>query len=1011
MKAEEDKNRFCFFWYLDGKLTVFRYRTILFGLVISPFILNYVIKYHLNRYQSDETVDALLNSFYVDNFIFTTSNPELLSKVYSESHCIMNEGGFSLRSWNTNDNDLKLQMQRDDKLVKHDEIFEKVLGYYYNPQTDTLKLANYSFEANDSITKRDVLRYTSKVFDPLSLFLPVTIRGRLLMKSIWETGIDWDKTIPDKEFNIWKDLQTDLIEMKNIEISRQTCDVSSNNPISLHIFMDGSNFCYGFCAYIVSDMGSNLVFAKAKVKDNKRTIPQTELLSMYLSLKCLTSLLESYSAIPFIDINLWTDSQIVLQWVLGTNVDKPKNKFTKNRIIEIKDMIKEIYQNSKLPINLRYIKTDENPADLLTRGMKLKDFQKVIKFWQVGPQWLVDKTLWPSSDLHCLSENVKREVRNYNMTVETIENEIKPVFDITKFSSLKKVYGVTEKIMKFVANSLKRNSDNVYDHAKEYWLKLMQEESFPEEIKFLKNLNKSNTKINEKTNVPKLIKDLNLFLDDNNLLRCQGRIGKCNFYSYEVQNPILLSKSHYLTKLIVEDQHVRCKHMGLGTTLTELREKGYWLPNGRQVVKSIIRPCIICQKMNAVSCNLPKLTNLPRERVQFIKPYDNLAIDYTGHIYVANDQGEKVKVYIVLYTCLALRCVHIDVVPDLTVLSFLHLFKRFCSRFSTPSSIFTDNGHYFEASRPHLSKAFITDDFTQFMRENSIRHRTIPLYASWVGGVYERQIKTMKQCLYKTVGRAQVTYQQLITILTDIEDVINNRPLTYVNSDIHDLEPLTPNRILKVYKSNRLTFFDDFDRNDPMWCPNSDRNNLHESLNKTLSFEQKLFEDYRNIWYRQYLLSLRENNRDVFEVNWNNRLKEGSIVLVETPKPRPYWLLGKITKLLYGNDGKVRSVYLKLGNKDEIHRSLNHIYPLEVQSTHTGDSQFEETNNLDVPPQNLFDLSESCDDKSFHGFSDNESFHGFEDGEVNPMQAKRQKRKAALKSEYRTKNIIEQYNH
>ena len=129
-----------------------------------------------------------------------------------------------------------------------------------------------------------------------------------------------------------------------------------------------------------------------------------------------------------------------------------------------------------------------------------------------------------------------------------------------------------------------------------------------------------------------------------------------------------------------------------------------------------------------------------------------------------DDAGNSVKMYIVLYTCLGLRCIHLDLVPDLTLNSFLQSFRRFCNTYRIPKSIYTDNAQYFIASRNYLEKALLEDEFQAHLQENGITHKTIPAYASWMGGAYERQIKTVKQCLYKTLGKAKIKYFELLTV-------------------------------------------------------------------------------------------------------------------------------------------------------------------------------------------------------------------------------------------------------
>ena len=74
------------------------------------FILNYVIKYHLHTFQPDYVSDALLNNFYVDNFVYSHNSEQVLAKLFHESVTRMQEGGFDLRSWNSNSPLVKKQI-------------------------------------------------------------------------------------------------------------------------------------------------------------------------------------------------------------------------------------------------------------------------------------------------------------------------------------------------------------------------------------------------------------------------------------------------------------------------------------------------------------------------------------------------------------------------------------------------------------------------------------------------------------------------------------------------------------------------------------------------------------------------------------------------------------------------------------------------------------------------------------------------------------------------------------
>ena len=106
-----------------------------------------------------------------------------MEKLYNLAFDRMKNGGFTLRSWNSNSIELRDQMASDDRLLEHKCKEDKVLGYRYNVDKDSLSLASCNIDSGAN-TKRKILSQTSKVFGPLNLAFPVTIRGRILMKKV-----------------------------------------------------------------------------------------------------------------------------------------------------------------------------------------------------------------------------------------------------------------------------------------------------------------------------------------------------------------------------------------------------------------------------------------------------------------------------------------------------------------------------------------------------------------------------------------------------------------------------------------------------------------------------------------------------------------------------------------------------------------------------------------------------------------------------------------------------------
>lgn len=124
------------------------------------------------------------------------------------------------------------------------------------------------------------------------------------------------------------------------------------------------------------------------------------------------------------------------------------------------------------------------------------------------------------------------------------------------------------------------------------------------------------------------------------------------------------------------DCHSRCSHLRVGSTLAELRRSGYWVPQGRQAVKKILGSCARCKRFNIKSVLPPNVSSLPVPRVEFEVPFRNSGVDFTGHLRVKEETIER-KMYLLLFTCLSIRAVHIEVVLDTSVLSLFQALVRF----------------------------------------------------------------------------------------------------------------------------------------------------------------------------------------------------------------------------------------------------------------------------------------------------------------------------------------------
>ena len=285
LKLESDKNRFCFFLKVGNKLKCYRYKTIIFGFCSSPFILNYVLKYIARQGPQDECTEIIKNKCFVDNLASTSNNIQILTKLYNDCSDRMEKFHFVLRACNSNNENLRELMKKDGRYITHDQEYDKVLGYKYSSTKDVMKLANIKINA-EANTHRQMLSEFARVFDLLAFTVPVTVRGKTLLSSLWslrKSGGTWDKILSGEFQRAWSKLAPDLEGLSDVEFPRYS--LSQEKPTDFIIFIDASQQAYGYVLYAKQLNVSNFVTAKCKTAPlQKKTLPILELLGVYLGL-------------------------------------------------------------------------------------------------------------------------------------------------------------------------------------------------------------------------------------------------------------------------------------------------------------------------------------------------------------------------------------------------------------------------------------------------------------------------------------------------------------------------------------------------------------------------------------------------------------------------------------------------------------------------------------------------------------------------------------------------------
>ena len=119
------------------------------------------------------------------------------------------------------------------------------------------------------------------------------------------------------------------------------------------------------------------------------------------------------------------------------------------------------------------------------------------------------------------------------------------------------------------------------------------------------------------------------------------------------------------------------------------------------------------------------------------------------------------------------RAVHLELASNMSEQSFLMMFHRFVSRRGLPATFISDNAKTFKSSSKIILNIARAADVIKYLNNNRITWRFIMEQAPWWGGFWERLIRSVKQCLKKCIGQANLIFEQFRTVLVEIKAVIN----------------------------------------------------------------------------------------------------------------------------------------------------------------------------------------------------------------------------------------------
>lgn len=881
---------------LEENAQDYRLLRVTFGTAAAPYLAVKSLQQvaHDDGAKYPIAAEKVKNDFYMDDLLTGCSSVKEGMVIYQEISNLLKKGGFELQKWMSNSDELlqaikKEEASKDDVQeelkLKMDEVV-KLLGLTWNRRTDEFRYSVTLPLEPGPVTKRRIISHIARLYDPLGWAAPCVIVAKILIQKLWIAGLDWDEEVTGNLLDEWNIYHEDLPGLTQITIPRWLRTNTNDALVELHGFSDASKIAFAAAVYIrrvdaVGNVHVALVTAKTKVAPIKQvSIPRLELCGAVLVTRLLIEVAETLK-IEKSKVWAWTDSTVVLAWI--NSHPSRWQTFVANRVSEI---LTSLESNQ-----WAHVSSGQNPADCASRGINPAELLK-HSMWFQGPDFLRNDVVKHSKpkDMETQLEEIK---------VHTALSEV-PIWN--KYSTLTKLIRVVAYCRRFLAllKPVGERHDQSYltslelAESLEVCVKQCQHEHFEEVLSVLKRDGKF-------SKIKGPLKSLNPFIDQKMMLRVGGRLEKCPI-AENAKHPILLPKGSTFTDLIIADAHSKTLHGGVQLMLTFLSTK-YFILGAKPLVKAYVRKCVVCIRHNA-EASTQLMGQLPAARVTPTRPFKSSGVDYAGPIQIRTAKGRghhAYKGYICLFVCMVTRAVHLEVVSDLTTQGFLAAFKRFVARRGYCTDIWSDNGSNFKGASTELQGLFTSEksgilkEVSETLATNGTTWHFIPPRSPNFGGLWEAGIKSTKFHLKRVIGETTLTYEELSTVLAQIEACLNTRPMSRLDSESDSIDVLTPGHFLV---------------GEPIvTAPDHKFESSNVTSLRRWQLTQKMYQDFWRRWSQEYLTKF------LHRYKWSYQNPEpgiGDVVIVkEDDLPPSRWLLGRVVDKHPGMDGVTRVVTLR----------------------------------------------------------------------------------------------------
>lgn len=870
------------------ELKEFELNTVTYGVNCAPYLALRVLN---DIAQSDCEVypavrEVLQSQTYIDDICAGADTSTDVLQLQCDLRHVLKGAGLELKKWTSNLESVLLAVPQDDRaldLLQFDQVdmgLTKVLGIQWQALSD---IFCYNIQVPEPVmTKRGVLSVIARIFDPLGLLAPCVFYAKHIMQLVWRADLNWDCALSTELANQWKGFIDELSSLSTVSIPRYF-GTQFKSPVVLCGFCDASERGYAATVYVrfTAMDGTtivSLVGTKTKMAPMKTTtMPRLELCAAVLLAKWMSRVnCTLLNKLSIEQVYAWSDSQVVLSWLTCRHTSF--KLFVSNRVHQVQQLLPGCSWN--------YVRSAQNPADCASRGVSPRELSSLSLYWS-GPeflrqaldQWATPWTTIPTDQLP--------EVTIASLATTSVPDECEW---FSRFSSYSNLIRVVVRMRRFIARCRRQQVYSSVLSSSEIHDAMLVIVKSSQSIMFM-DLRLS---LSRGSSISRSLAQLRPFVDDQGVIRIGGRLQNSSL-SENQKHPILLAKSSHLALLIVRYWHAVTCHAG-SRLMTSMIMRTFWILSVRVVVRKVRSQCVVCVRLSAQS-PAPVMAALPDIRVQSCRPFSRVGIDFAGPLLVRECKLRKArpyKVYISVFVCMSVKAVHLEMVTDLSTAAFLAAFDRFVARRGLPQDIYSDCGTNFVGAAQEIRSLFMDAKFQEHIINKSVcTWHFNPPSAPHFGGIWEAAVKSMKLLLVRTMRNHNPTFEELSSMLCRIEAVLNSRPLTPMTSSPQDLDYLTPGHFLI---------------GQPLLAvPEHPIPEEQHVVNRWKLLSQ-CHQSFWRRWSAEYLSSLQTRTKWCID---RPNINVGDMVVVKDAQYPPLkWRLGRITRVIPGDDGVVRVAHV-----------------------------------------------------------------------------------------------------